>query len=349
LTAIAAVLLLASCKPRTAGPSLSKALSEPPAPAVARPTAQQVADESLARALASPPGQNGMRLVSYCPLDEAMANDECFKNQVTAELIGDIGRRVRQGAGVLIVEAAAGSSPGQTAGCGAPVGVLAFKLAPTAVFPKGAIRPLLGSLCYSIVSQAKISDCQCQGNISKALSGLAAEAGSKGAVLGILDARRFGAWKSAAADDQDAATVDAPGFDLVYALIPKPKDFAAVSSLDFVSAETGAARAAGGTGGEAPPLRIELPAATTAPAVAAPAADADAKVNKATAASEAKKSDAKSDTQKSASKSGSKDKSKKKSTSKSKDKNKGKSKRKDKDKDKATLGSSGKRAGAAAQ
>jgi hypothetical protein len=323
LAVIGSVMLLASCKPRGAGPSLSKELSEPPAPAAQRPTAKQIADESLAKALASPPAQNGMRLATYCPVDEAMATDDCFQGQVTAELIGDIGRRIRQGAGVLTVEAAPEPSADQTtADCARQTTVLAFKLVPMNVFPKGAIRPMLNSLCYSIVSQTKLTDCQCLGNIRKTLAGLAAEAKAKGAVLAILDARRFGAWESAPAE-QDAATIDSPGFDLVYALIPKPKDFDAIAPIDFVSAEKGQA-AAGGVGvtvNEAPPLRIELPDAdaTAAPAVT-PAANTSAD-----AQSDVKKSESKSD----AKKSGSKDKSKKKS----KKKNKGKTKTKDKDKD----------------
>jgi len=358
LAAIAAVLLLASCKPRGANQSLSKPLSEPIAPVAARPTAKQIAVESLARALASPPAQNGMRLAAYCPIDDAMAQDACFNDQVTAELIGDIGRRIRQGAGVLIVEVSPRSAAAPVAAdCGKQVNLLSFKLAPANGFPKGAIRPMLNSLCYSIVSQAKLTDCQCLGNISKALAGLTTEAKTRGAVLAILDARRFGAWESGPAE-QDAATVDAPGFDLVYALIPKPKDFDALAPLDFVSAAQAQATAGGGglSRDETTPLRIELPdtdaiapqagAPTVPPAAAAPAATSVAPPAAPPAAdtgADAKSTVKKSGSQKSESKSGSKDKSKKKSTSKTKGKDKTKSK--DKDKQQST----DKQTGAAAQ
>jgi len=331
LAAIAAVLLLCSCKPKGAAQSLAKPPVEPAAQAIAPVTAAQVARESLARALAAPAAANGLRLAWYCPSGESAAKDDCFNARVTAELLDDIGRRTRQGAGVLTVEAAPPASPGQAgADCPGQVNVLSFKLVATGVFPKGAIQPMLKSSCYSLGSQAKLTDCQCLGNVRAALAGLAAEAKARGAVLAVLDARRFGVWESGPTK-QDEVTVDAPGFDLVYALIPKPKDFDAAPPVDFVSAAQAQAKAggAGVVAADAPPLRIELPDAA---ASAAPALDAGAEMNKTQAKSDDKKSDSKKDSPKSGSKDKVKKKSKSKATDKEKDKAKAKNKKNDKDK-----------------
>ncbi|MBF0515234.1 MAG: hypothetical protein HQK81_14395, partial [Desulfovibrionaceae bacterium] len=313
LAAFAAVAFTA-CKPRGAGQNLPQPASGPAL--AARPEPAQAAAESLAQALASPPGPNGMRLAVYCPAPGS--GDECFANQVAVALLGDIGRRTRQGAGVLIVEAAPETGAfNAAAGCAGQAGLLSFKLVPMSVFPKGAIAPIVKSPCYTLGSQAKLSDCQCLGNIRKALDGLAAEAKTRGAVLAVLDARRFGSWETAPVK-KDEATVGAPGFDLVYALVPKPKNFDAAPPIDFVAAEAGQAMIQGASAVEAPPLRIELPD-TDAPAAKAAGADI-------------KKSDEKSGAPKSGSASESKDTSKKKH--KDKDGNKDRKKDKDKTKDK---------------
>jgi hypothetical protein len=268
--AVLACLVLASCVQRGVGPSLSSPYVEPAVKAVDRPTAKQSADASLARALTSPPNPSGMRQAWFCPPDADTAKDDCYVSLVLTEILSDIGRRTRQGAGVLAIEVNPGPSLDQApASCDLQIDLVSFKLVPKSIFTQGTLRPMMKSPCYSIGFQAKLSDCQCLGNIRDALAGLAGDARARGMVLVILDARRFGTWETGPAD-QEGVNVNAPGFDIVYAFIVKPKNFDSVASLDFVPADDAQGKP-GIALGDAPSLSITLPD-QSAPEAAAPAA-----------------------------------------------------------------------------